>query len=123
DLGSIAPPSLRGRPPRSHAMPKNQVEPKPYTFERRRHRRQATRGTARAVYTDGRGRAGLTPIEMVDASPAGVGLRARCRIQPGMLVTIFHGSGQMWTEGKAVRCTQEGDRYRIGLTLDRPQQM
>jgi hypothetical protein len=97
--------------------------PEPLKFERRRCPRESARGTARAVYTDGTGRAGLTPIEMVDSSTDGLGLRSRCRIKPGMMVTIFHGSGQTWTEATAVRCTPDGDRFRIGLLLDRPQRM
>ncbi len=104
-------------------MSRSETEPSPIPFERRRFQRETARGIARAVYTDGRGRAGLTPIEMVDTSEEGIGLHARCAIQPGMFVTIFYGSGQTWTEARAVRCAEEGDRFRIGLVLNRPQRM
>jgi len=100
-------------------MDSSETEPVSYRFERRACPRERVRATASAVYADGRGRAGLTPIEMVDSSTGGIGLRSRCRIEPGMMVTIFHGSGTSWIEGVAVRCAADGERFRVGLAVER----
>ena len=87
-------------------------------FERRREPREAADGSLAASYS-GDGRVGITRLELVDRSAGGMGVRARVRIEPGMIVTVCpEGSNIPWLAGRAVRCESEGDGYRVGVAFD-----
>lgn len=70
-----------------------------------------------ATFTDGEGRFGVTSVEVVDAGPNGLGLRAACSIEPGMTLAL-HAPGCRFPAVTAtvVRCIEGTDGYRIGLS-------
>ncbi len=70
-----------------------------------------------ATYSNGEGRFGVTSVEVVDAGPAGLGLRAACSIEPGMRLAL-HAPGCRFPAITAtvVRCIEGEDGFRIGLS-------
>lgn len=92
-------------------------EPVSYKFDRRRGRRLPAPCSMPATYSDGEGRFGVTCVEVVDAGPAGMGLRAACFVEPGMTVSL-HTPGCRFpaVTAKVVRCIPSDDGFRIGLS-------
>lgn len=108
-LGSIRPASRKLSAPSG---------PRTLRIERRREDREPAAGAVPATYS-GNGRYGITHLELVDRSPAGIGARTRTRIEPGMIVTICpEGSRVPWLLARATRCTPEGEGFRVGLAFD-----
>jgi hypothetical protein len=92
-------------------------EPVSYKFDRRRGARRAAPGWVRATFTDGDGRVGVAGLEVVDAGPAGMGVRSRCEIAPGMTVSL-HPSRSPFAAvtGRVVRCAARGEGFELGIS-------
>lgn len=92
----------------------------PMRLERRSSVRLPARGDLVATYRGADGRVGLTPVDLVDTSDGGVGVRSPVAIEPGMTVTLRDArTRQPWSDAACVRCTREGSGYRVGLRLNR----
>jgi hypothetical protein len=94
--------------------------PDPLRLERRCGERRATTGWVTATFRDDLGRVGVTGGAVVDSSPEGLGLRCLAAIEPGMSVVLRDGGREpFWHDAVAVRCTQDGAGYLVGLRLPR----
>ncbi len=87
-----------------------------YKFDRRQGPRHPASYSMPASYTDGRGRFGVTSVDVVDASSGGLGLLAACAIEPGMTLSL-HAPGCRFPAVTAtvVQCVASEDGYRLGL--------
>lgn len=89
-------------------------------FERRSGERVGLNGGAMAAFYDEDGAIGLTRVELVDTSGAGIGMRCPVRIEPGVRFSLYSGSIPLAHQsGTVVRCSREGEEFRIGLRCDR----
>jgi hypothetical protein len=88
-----------------------------YKFDRRRGPRRFAPGWLSATYGDGDGHFGVASVQLIDAGPAGLGMRTRAHLQPGMSVSL-HPPGARFASLTAtvVRCTPDEDGYTIGLS-------
>jgi hypothetical protein len=96
----------------------------PMRLERRGTIRLPASGGMVATFRGPGGRVGLTPVELLDTSDGGLGLRSPVAIEPGMTVTLRDPrTRQPWSDAACVRCTREpaadGGGYRVGLRLGR----
>lgn len=88
----------------------------PSPGDRRASPRARVQGTATAVFTGGVEAGALTPVELIDACPAGLGVRSPVPVAPGSAFSIMPEVGLYpRMVGLVVRCEREGDGYRLGL--------
>ena len=89
-------------------------------FERRAGERVDLSGGAMAAFYDEDGAFGLTRVELVDTSGAGIGMRCPVQVAPGVRFSLYSGSIPLPHQtGIVVRCSREGEEFRIGLRCDR----
>ena len=87
-----------------------------YKFDRRRAPRRAAPGWLPATFNDGE-RFGVTSVEVLDAGPAGLGLRSRSRLEPGTTIALHHpGARFPAVTATVVRCTPDDDAFILGLS-------
>lgn len=111
----------------------SRVESDVLRFERRREAREETTGRVMASFRDQAGQTGLTWMELVDTSDAGLGVKSPVPVPAGAVV-FFHsgvaGRGKVRAVGQshvrvaalAVTCPSEPDEsgtFRVGLRIRR----
>lgn len=88
----------------------------PAPGDRRASPRARVQGTATAVFTGGVQAGALTPVELIDACPVGLGVRSPVPVEPGSAFSIMPEVGLYpRMVGLVVRCEREGTGYRLGL--------
>lgn len=73
-----------------------------------------------AIYSDHATRFGIAALEVVDHSRAGLGVRTRTKLDPGMRIMICPpGSKIPWLTATAVRCEpdEQAGNFRVGLSV------
>lgn len=92
-------------------------EPVSYKFDRRRGVRRLAPGWLPATFADGAGRFGIAGVEIVDACPAGLGVRSNCEIAPGMSVSLHpYGCRFPALTGTVVRCAAHAEGYEVAIS-------
>lgn len=95
-------------------------EPDSYKFDRRRGRRipAPVPGSMPATFNDGAGRFGVTSVDLVDAGPSGMGVRALCFVEPGMTLNLHTAGGRFpAVTARVVRCEAREEGFSIGLAI------
>jgi hypothetical protein len=99
-------------------------EPDSYKFDRRRGRRipapapGSPPASMPATFNDGAGRFGVTSVEIVDAGPSGMGVRASCFVEPGMTLNLHNAGGRFPAlTATVVRCEAREEGFSIGLAI------
>lgn len=93
------------------------IQRDPFKIDRRSEAREPAEHTVLASY-HADGRFGITTLRLVDRSNGGVGATCDIAIEPGMRVTLAgEKATSAWIPGTVVRCTREGDEFRIGVRL------
>lgn len=87
-------------------------------FNRRGAARRQAEGSLTAIFRDGNSRTALAPVELIDISPGGLGLRSTVAVGHGARVALTGGSTcPTWT-ATVVRCEPEDGGYRLGVCCD-----
>ena len=88
-------------------------------LERRDGNRRPQRGSAMAAFYDEDGALSLTRVELLDASPRGMGMRCPVEVAPGVRFCLYSGTMPLpHTTGVVARCVAEGEEFRVGLRCD-----
>lgn len=96
--------------------PLARIEPRPAQLERRSSARTRIRGGFMAAISDPEGDLFLTTAELVDASDGGLGLLCPVEIEPGSRVSLYSPRDRRPADGgTVVRCSTDGESFRIGL--------
>jgi len=95
------------------------VEPKAPRPERRVETRRRTGGQAIVTIREEGAMPILTPVELLDASTHGLGIRSEKPALPGARVRLyFHGEVMPGRTGVVARCDRDGDAWRLGVRCD-----
>lgn len=95
------------------------VEPKGRGEDRRAECRRAAEGTALATIRESGRPARLTPIEVLDASEHGLGIRVDAPASAGAEVRVYFHSGVVpGRTGVVARCEPDGEAWRVGIRCD-----
>lgn len=87
------------------------------TMDRRRFSRRPAEGVMVAMFTDWQGRAGVAPLEAVDSSLTGLGVRSTVELTSGMTVTLAAGGRAPGRCGVVVRSRRDGDEWLVGIAF------
>ncbi|MEO1007164.1 MAG: PilZ domain-containing protein [Planctomycetota bacterium] len=94
--------------------------PGPFKFDRRRCQRLECSGRRLAVVFAVEGGRNLLPVELLDASTEGLGLRSARPLEADDRVTLYDEGRQTgFVRGRVVRCAEMDGGWRIGVALDR----
>ncbi|MEZ6242598.1 MAG: PilZ domain-containing protein [Phycisphaerales bacterium] len=95
------------------------VEPKAPWSERRLETRQRTGGQAIVTIREEGAMPILTPVELLDTSTHGLGIRSEKPAMPGARVRLyFHGEVMPGRTGVVARCDWDGEAWRLGVRCD-----
>ncbi len=101
------------------------VEGESLKFERRRLPRFECESSITAYFTSAaplgtaEARFGVLTLDVVDASPTGMGCTSRVPLEPGMRVSICPtGIPAAYKSGIVTRCRPEAGHYSIGLRYE-----
>ncbi|UYV12951.1 MAG: PilZ domain-containing protein [Phycisphaera sp.] len=96
----------------------SEIEPGPYTFDRRRCSRGPASGQRLGVVFGVEGGRWLLPLELRDSSASGIGLISAQVLSPGDRVTLYdEGQRATFIKGHVARCVRREDgKYDLGLT-------
>ncbi len=95
------------------------IEPKPWKPERRLESRQPAGGRAIVTIREQGQMPILAPVELLDASEHGVGIRSEKPAMPGAAVRLyFHGEVMPGRTGVVARCDRDGEGWRLGVRCD-----
>jgi hypothetical protein len=97
------------------------VEPRPnqsFKIDRRTSERVRRTGAAMAAFFDEDGALSLTRVELVDVSEGGMGLVCPVDVEPGVRFSLYWGTSHPHSTGVVVRCSPEGEDFRVGLRCD-----
>lgn len=92
-----------------------------FRIDRRREARRGVDGPAVAVFSSGHDAARLFPVDLIDASPHGVGVLSPTAVELGATVCLYPsdvaGRPSMDTRriGLVVRCVPKAEGYVLGV--------
>ncbi len=104
---------------------RNTPSPAPYLktdqlrIERRKWARTLVEQTVTAVYHD-ESRMGVARMEIVDSSVTGLGARTNQKLAEGMHIKLTAPGVNLPTRsGTVVRCVSDGEKFSVGIRLDK----